>query len=129
MEGWMDRSAAIGAPLSLRHLGTSVPPSMRAKLVTVTMRVEMSVVGESHSSASENIAAAERVAYLYVAPVILTVGILGSAANLLVLSNKRRFDGRLYVYLRVRVMDTWYASAQARKPCMVREESLKTKSH
>ena len=75
---------------------------MRAKLVNVRMRVEMSVVGEGHSSASENIAAAEKVAYLYVAPVILTVGILGSAANLLVLSNKRRFDGRLYVYLRVR---------------------------
>ena len=83
---------------------------MRAKLVTATMRVEMSVVDESHSSASENVAAAEKVAYLYVAPVILTVGILGSAANLLVLSNKRRFDGRLYVYLRVRDMNTWCAS-------------------
>ena len=60
------------------------------------------IIGESHPSASDRIAKAEEVAYLYVAPIILTAGLFGSAANLLVLSNKRRFDGRLYVYLRVR---------------------------
>ena len=60
------------------------------------------IIGESHPTASDRIAKAEEVAYLYVAPIILTAGLFGSAANLLVLSNKRRFDGRLYVYLRVR---------------------------
>ena len=68
--------------------------------------MEMFVNGESHPSVSDRIAKAEKVAYLYVAPVILAVGLFGSAANLLVLSNKRRFDGRLYVYLRVRKMET-----------------------
>ena len=71
------------------------------------MTLEMTTfIGESESesptSTSGRVAKAEKVAYLYVAPIILAAGLFGSAANLLVLSNKRRFDGRLYVYLRVR---------------------------
>ena len=76
-----------------------------------TMAMDMTVMGESHPSVSDRIAKAEKVAYLYVAPIILAVGLFGSAANLLVLSNKRRFDGRLYVYLRVREIE-WELLAQ-----------------
>ena len=61
----------------------------------------MSAARGGHESSTDRIAEAERVAYLYVAPVILAVGLFGSAANLLVLSDKKRFDGRLFVYLRV----------------------------
>ena len=61
----------------------------------------MSVARGGDESSADSIAEAERVAYLFVAPVILAVGLFGSAANLLVLSNKKRFDGRLFVYLRV----------------------------
>lgn len=38
--------------------------------------------------------------YTVVAPIIFAIGILGNAANLATLSNRKRFSGRLYVYLR-----------------------------
>ena len=43
----------------------------------------------------------ETVGYVYVAPIIIAAGIVGSMANLIVLSH-RNFKGRFNVYLKVR---------------------------
>ena len=38
--------------------------------------------------------------YKYVAPIILAVGVAGGVANLITLSNRKKFSGRFYVYIR-----------------------------
>ena len=45
---------------------------------------------------------AEKIAYVYLAPVIVALGMFGCAANLVVLSSKR-FKGRFFVYIKVSV--------------------------
>ena len=42
---------------------------------------------------------AEKIAYIYVAPILYFLGLLGCIANLITLQNKK-FRGKLYVYLR-----------------------------
>ncbi len=44
---------------------------------------------------------AEKIAYLYLSPVIVALGMFGCVGNLVVLSSKR-FRGRFFVYIRVR---------------------------
>ena len=52
---------------------------------------------------SEQLERAERVAYLYLSPVIVALGMAGCVANLVVLGGGgKRFEGRFFVYLRVR---------------------------
>jgi len=43
---------------------------------------------------------AERIGYLYLAPVIVSLGLFGALANLIVLSNERFSGNRFYVYLK-----------------------------
>ncbi len=50
----------------------------------------------------ERIYFAQRVAYTFVAPVILAVGLVGNLCNLLLLFDRKRFRGRLYIYLKVK---------------------------
>ena len=38
--------------------------------------------------------------YKYVAPVIFAIGLAGNVANMIILRNRKKFSGRLYIYLR-----------------------------
>ena len=42
---------------------------------------------------------AEKIAYIYVAPVFYFFGLFGSLANLIILQDQK-FNGKIYVYLR-----------------------------
>jgi hypothetical protein len=51
---------------------------------------------------SSRVHLAEKIAYLYIAPFIVAVGLVGSVSNLVVLSSRKRFGGRLFTYLKER---------------------------
>ena len=48
----------------------------------------------------QDIELAEKIAYGYIAPFLISAGLFGSLASLLALSHKK-FSGRLYTYLKV----------------------------
>ena len=51
-------------------------------------------------SVLEDIELAEKIAYGYIAPILIAMGLFGSLASLITLSH-RKFSGRLYTYLKV----------------------------
>ena len=48
----------------------------------------------------EKIAVIQEVAYKYICPLIFVIGIFGTIANLVILSDQRRFKDRLYLYMK-----------------------------
>ena len=48
----------------------------------------------------EIIELANIIGYKYIAPVIFAIGLLGNVANVIILRNRKKFSGRLYIYLR-----------------------------
>ena len=51
-------------------------------------------------SDQEIIELANVIGYKYIAPVIFAIGLVGNVANVIILRNRKRFSGRLYIYLR-----------------------------
>ena len=51
-------------------------------------------------SDQEIIELANSIGYKYIAPVIFALGLAGNLANIIILRNRKKFSGRLYIYLR-----------------------------
>lgn len=58
---------------------------------------------ENNSTSMSNqelIELANVIGYKYLAPIIFAFGLVGNVANMIILSNMKKFSGRLYIYLR-----------------------------